>query len=79
MLRTSLLMDSSTQAAQIVVKYDGLDGSGGGGKSVKKSSKVEKPQKPEKSIGLEEPSFLTFNTRLRSFTKMSSNHTMENY
>ena len=40
-------------------------------------SKVEKPQRPEKStktIGLEEPSFLTSDTRL-AFTKMGSSHT----
>ena len=53
MLRTSLLTDSLTSVAQIVVKYDGVDGGGGGGKSVKKSSKFEKPQKPEIShLGL---------------------------
>ena len=46
--------------------------------------KVEKPQRSEKSakaIDMEEPSFLTFDTRL-SFTKMGSSRTkltMENY
>ena len=71
MLRTSSLTDSSTSVTQIVVEYDGVKDSGGG-KSVKKSSKVEKPQRLKKfakAIGLEEPSFLTFKTRL-AFTKM---------
>ena len=64
-LKTSLSIDSSTSAAQIVVKYDRIDnvGSNGGngdGKLVKKLSKVEKPQRPKKStktIGSEKPSF----------------------
>ena len=75
MLWTSSSTDSSTRAAPIVVEHDGVDDGGGGvGKS---SSKVEKPQRPEKSaksIGSEEPSFLTFDTRLAS-TKMGSRHT----
>ena len=85
----SISKDSSTSAAQIVVEYDGVDddGSINGDKSIEKSSKgqkvlkVEKPQRPEKfakTIGLDEPSFLTSDTRL-SFTKMSSSTTMENY
>ena len=51
---------------------------------VEELSKVEKPQRPEKSakvIGLEEPSFLTSNTRL-AFIKMGFSCTkfkMENY
>ena len=64
MLRTSFLTDSSTSATQLVVEYDEVDG--GGGKSVEKLSKVEKPQKGLKNLqsGSEEPSFLTFDTRL---------------
>ena len=69
MLRTSSSTDSSTSAAQIVVEYHGVDDGGGGDKLVKKSSKVKKPQRPGKAIGLEEPSFLTSNTRL-AVTKM---------
>ena len=42
MLRTSSSTDSSTSAAQIIAKYDGVDGGGNGGKSVEKSSKVWK-------------------------------------
>ena len=69
-----------------MVEYDGVDdvggdGGNGGGKLVEKSSKVKKPQRPEKSIGSEEPSFLTSDTRL-AFIKMGSSHTkltMENY
>ena len=45
MLRTSSSTDSLTSAAQIVVKYNGVDSGGGGGKSVKKSSKVKKTSK----------------------------------
>ena len=81
MLRTSSSTDSSTSAAQIVVEYNGVDDSGGGGKLVEKLSKVKKPQRPEKSIGSEEPGFLTTDTRL-AFTKMGPNRTkltMENY
>ena len=50
----------------------------------KNCQKSRKPQRPEnfaKAIGLEEPSFLTFDTRL-AFTKMGSGHTklmMEDY
>ena len=43
---------------------------------VEKLSKAKKPQRPEKSakvIGLEEPSFLTFNTWL-TFTVMISHN-----
>ena len=55
-LRTSLLMDSLTRAAQILVEFDGVDVGGGAvGKSAKKLSKSrkivkksEKPQRPEK-------------------------------
>ena len=72
MLWTSSSTDSSTCAASIVVEHDGFDDDGGGiGKS---SSKVKKPQRPEKFIGLEEPSFLTSDTRL-AFTNMGSKHT----
>ena len=86
MLRTSSSTDLSTSVAQIMFEYDGVDDDGGGGgdKLVEESSKVEKLQRPEKSakaIGLEEPGFLTSNTRL-AFTKMGSSRmklTMENY
>ena len=65
MLRTSSSTDSSTRATPIVAEHDGVDDGGGGvGKS---SSKVKKPQRPKKSvrtIGLEEPSFLTSDTKL---------------
>ena len=82
MIRTSSSTDSSTTATQIAVKYDGVDG--GAGKLVEKSSKSqrivkesEEPQRPEKSaktIGSEEPSSLTSDTRL-AFTKMGSSRT----
>ena len=86
MLRISSSTDPSTSASQTAVGYDGVDG--GGGKSVKKSTKrrkivkeSEEPQRSKKSIGSEEPSFLTSDTRL-AFTKMGSRHTkltIENY
>ena len=84
MLRTSKSTDSSTSAIQITFEYDGVDGSGGN--LVKKSSKSQRivksqrTSRPEKSIGSEEPSLLTSNTRL-AFTKIGSRHTkltMEN-
>ena len=72
MLRRSSLMDSSTSVTQIAVEYDGIDS--GGGKAVKKLSKSQKivkksekrqgPEKSIKTIGLEEPSFLTSKTSL---------------
>ena len=91
MVRTSSSTDSSASAAQIVVEFDGVDtGGGGGGKSTKKLSKsrrivkswkTSKAWKVAKVVGLEEPSFLTSDTRL-AFTKMGSRHTklmMEDY
>ena len=69
--------DSLFSGAQIIAEYDGLDAGGGGGKSVKKFSKAESFQRPEKSaktIGLEEPSFLTSDTRL-VLSKMESSRT----
>ena len=48
-LMTSTLMNSSTSAAQVSVKYDEVGGRGGsGGKLVKKSSKVEESSKSPK-------------------------------
>ena len=72
-------MDSSISAAQMVVEYNGVDdvGGNGGGEFVEKLSKVEILQRPEKSakaISLEEPNFLTSDTRL-AFTKISFSHT----
>ena len=54
-----------------MVEYDGVDVGGGGGKLVK-SRKTSKVWKIAKAIGLEEPSFLTSDTRL-VFTKMVRN------
>ena len=62
-----------------MVEQDRFDD--GGADIGKLSSKVEKPQKPEKFNGLEEPSFLTSDTRL-DFIKKESSRTklmIENY
>ena len=49
-LRTSSSTDSSTNATQIVIEFDGVDaGDGGGGKSSKSCQKVEESSKSPKS------------------------------
>ena len=49
-VKTSSLTNSSTSAAQIVIKFDGVDAGGGGvGKSIKKLSKSLKNFKSLKS------------------------------
>ena len=68
MLKTNSLTKSSTNLAQIVAEYDGVDS----GKSVKKLSKSQKTLrawKIAKVIDSEEPSFLTSDNRL-AFIKM---------
>ena len=56
-------MNSLFSTIQIVAEYDRVLASGGGDKLVK-SWKTSKAWKIAKVINLEEPSFLTFNSRL---------------
>lgn len=75
MLKTSLSIDLSSSATQVLIEFNEIDivGGDGGGNLVKKLLKVKKPQRARKSYQFGEIKFLTYNTRL-AFTKLGFNY-----